>query len=160
MPTDLSPLPPSSPEEIRAMTRRAGLDLPEELMQQFIAMWPAFEAMVRRIPRNLNRAAEPRTATVRSGSCAAEAGSAIWRSRTEFTLIKTPSVGGTAPSRFQSKPLPPQARTTYPPTSIAPMLTTAVFRTRALSCPNAVAVIRAVSISAWGWFGGTGADAI
>jgi hypothetical protein len=41
------------------MTRRAGLDLPEELMQQFIAMWPAFEAMVRRIPRNLNRTAEP-----------------------------------------------------------------------------------------------------
>jgi hypothetical protein len=59
MPTDLSRLPPSSPEEIRAMTRRAGLDLPEELMQQFVATWPAFEAMVRRIPRNLNRAAEP-----------------------------------------------------------------------------------------------------
>ena len=59
MPTDLSPLPPSSPEEIRAMTLRAGLDLPEELIQQFIAVWPAFEAMVRRIPRNLNRTAEP-----------------------------------------------------------------------------------------------------
>ena len=59
MPADLSRLPPSSPEEIRAMTRRAGLDLPEELMQQFIAMWPAFEAMVRRIPRSLNRGAEP-----------------------------------------------------------------------------------------------------
>ena len=41
------------------MTRRAGLDLPEELMQQFIAAWPAFEAMVRRIPRNLDRAVEP-----------------------------------------------------------------------------------------------------
>jgi hypothetical protein len=41
------------------MTRRAGLDLPEELMQQFIAVWPAFEAMVRRIPRDLDRAAEP-----------------------------------------------------------------------------------------------------
>ena len=41
------------------MTRRAGLDLPEELMQQFIAAWPAFEAMVRRIPRNLDRASEP-----------------------------------------------------------------------------------------------------
>ena len=45
--------------EIRVMTRRAGLDLPEELMQQFIAVWPAFEAMVRRIPRDLGRAAEP-----------------------------------------------------------------------------------------------------
>ena len=41
------------------MTRRAGLDLPEELMQQFIAAWPAFEAMARRIPRDLDRAAEP-----------------------------------------------------------------------------------------------------
>jgi hypothetical protein len=59
MPTDLSHLPPSTPNEIRAMTRNAGLDLPEELMQQFIAVWPAFEAMVRRIPRSLDRAAEP-----------------------------------------------------------------------------------------------------
>jgi hypothetical protein len=39
--------------------QRAGLDLPEELMQQFIEVWPAFEAMVRRIPRNLGREAEP-----------------------------------------------------------------------------------------------------
>ena len=59
MRTDLSHLPPSSPEEIRAMTRRTGLDLPEGLMQQFIGAWPAFEAMVRRIPRDLDRAAEP-----------------------------------------------------------------------------------------------------
>ena len=59
MRSDLSHPPPSSPEEIRVMTRRAGLDLPEELMQQFIVAWPAFEAMVRRIPRNLDRAAEP-----------------------------------------------------------------------------------------------------
>lgn len=59
MRTDLSRLPPSTPDEIRAMARRAGLDLPDELMQQLIAAWPAFEAMVRRIPRNLPRAAEP-----------------------------------------------------------------------------------------------------
>jgi hypothetical protein len=59
MRTDLSHLPPSTPDEIRAMTRRAGLELPEELMQQFTAAWPAFEAMVRRIPRDLDRAAEP-----------------------------------------------------------------------------------------------------
>ena len=59
MRTDLSNLPPSTPEEIRAMARRVGLDLPEELMQQFIEAWPSFEAMVRRIPRSLGRAAEP-----------------------------------------------------------------------------------------------------
>jgi hypothetical protein len=59
MRTDLSHLPPSTPEEIRAMARRAALDLPEELMQQFIEAWPNFEAMVRRIPRSLGRAAEP-----------------------------------------------------------------------------------------------------
>jgi hypothetical protein len=59
MRTDLSHLPPSTPEEIRAMARRAGLDLPDELMQQFIEAWPNFEAMVRRIPRSLDRAAEP-----------------------------------------------------------------------------------------------------
>jgi len=59
MRTDLSHMPPSTPEEIRAMTQRAGLDLPEEPMQQFVAAWPAFEAMVRRIPRNLGREAEP-----------------------------------------------------------------------------------------------------
>ena len=41
------------------MTQRAGLDLPEQLMQQFIEAWPNFEAMVRRIPRSLGRAAEP-----------------------------------------------------------------------------------------------------
>ena len=59
MPADLSHLPPSTPQEIRAMARRAGLDLPEELMQQLIAVWPSFEAMIRRIPRSLGREAEP-----------------------------------------------------------------------------------------------------
>jgi hypothetical protein len=57
--TDLTHLPPSSPEEIRAMVRKAGLDLPDELMQQFIAAWPAYEAMIRRIPRNRSYAEEP-----------------------------------------------------------------------------------------------------
>lgn len=56
---DLSHLPPSTPEEIRAMTQRAGLALPEDLMQQFIAAWPAYEAMVRRIPRSRAYAEEP-----------------------------------------------------------------------------------------------------
>jgi hypothetical protein len=57
--TDLSHLPPSTPEEIRAMVRQAGLDLPEGLMQQFIAAWPNYEAMVRRIPRSRSYAEEP-----------------------------------------------------------------------------------------------------
>jgi hypothetical protein len=57
--TDLSHLPPSTPDEIRAMVRNAGLDLPEELMRQFIAAWPAYEAMVRRIPRGRAYAEEP-----------------------------------------------------------------------------------------------------
>ena len=57
--TDLSPLPPSTPEEIRAMTKRAGLDLPDELMRQFIEAWPNYEAMVRRIPRSRAYAEEP-----------------------------------------------------------------------------------------------------
>jgi hypothetical protein len=57
--TDLSHLPPSTPDEIRAMVRNAGLDLPEELMRQFIAAWPAYEAMARRIPRSRDYAEEP-----------------------------------------------------------------------------------------------------
>lgn len=57
--TDLSHLPPSTPEEIRAMVRKAGLDLPEDLMQQFIAAWPGYEAMTRRIPRSRSYAEEP-----------------------------------------------------------------------------------------------------
>jgi hypothetical protein len=59
MRNDLSHLPPSTPDEIRAMVKRAGLDLPEDLLQQFLAAWPAFEAMVRRIPRGLSYADEP-----------------------------------------------------------------------------------------------------
>jgi hypothetical protein len=57
--TDLSHLPPATPDEIRAMTRAAGLDLPEDLMQQFIAAWPAYEAMIRRIPRSRGYEEEP-----------------------------------------------------------------------------------------------------
>jgi hypothetical protein len=59
MPDDLTHLPPSTPDEIRALVKRAGLDLPEELLQQFIAAWPAYEAMVRRIPRGWSYADEP-----------------------------------------------------------------------------------------------------
>jgi hypothetical protein len=56
---DLTDLPPSPPDDIRAQLKRAGLDLPEELLQQFIAAWPAYEAMVRRIPRSRGYAEEP-----------------------------------------------------------------------------------------------------
>lgn len=57
--SDLSHLPPSTPDEVRAMVRQAGLDLPEELITQFIAAWPAYEAMIRRIPRSRSYGEEP-----------------------------------------------------------------------------------------------------
>ena len=57
--TDLSHLPPSTADEIRAMVAKAGLDLPEELLTQFIAAWPNYEAMVRRLPRRRTYADEP-----------------------------------------------------------------------------------------------------
>jgi hypothetical protein len=59
MRNDLSHLPPATPDEIRAMVARAGVALSEEMMQQFIATWPQFEAMVRRLPRGLDYADEP-----------------------------------------------------------------------------------------------------
>jgi hypothetical protein len=59
MRNDLTHLPPASPDDIRAMIARAGITLSEEHMQQFIATWPQFEAMVRRIPRGLDYADEP-----------------------------------------------------------------------------------------------------
>ena len=57
--TDWSQLPQATPDEIRLLLRRAGLDLPEELLTQFIAAWPAYEAMVRRIPRSRPYEEEP-----------------------------------------------------------------------------------------------------
>ena len=59
MRNDHSHLPPATPDEIRAMVARAGVTLDEEMMAQFIATWPQFEAMVRRIPRGLGYADEP-----------------------------------------------------------------------------------------------------
>ncbi len=56
---DLAHLPPATPNDIRALVKRAGLDLPEELLQQFIAVWPQYEAMTRRIPRSYTYAEEP-----------------------------------------------------------------------------------------------------
>jgi len=57
--SDLSHLPPSSEDDLRAKLRDAGIDLPEELFRQFAAVWPGFEAMVRRVPRNRAYAEEP-----------------------------------------------------------------------------------------------------
>ena len=59
MRNDLTHLPPATSDDIRAMVARAGITLSEEHMQQFIATWPQFEAMVRRIPRSFGREAEP-----------------------------------------------------------------------------------------------------
>ena len=55
----LAVLPPSSREEIRRMARAAGLDLPEQLMEELCDAYPAFEAMVRRLPRARSRFDEP-----------------------------------------------------------------------------------------------------
>ena len=57
--TDLTHLPASTPDEIRVMLQKAGVELPEALLQQFIAAWPAYEAMTRRIPRSRSYAEEP-----------------------------------------------------------------------------------------------------
>jgi hypothetical protein len=57
--TDHTDLPPATEEDIRLLLRRAGLDLPEELLQQFLAAWPNYEAMVRRIPRSRPHDEEP-----------------------------------------------------------------------------------------------------
>jgi hypothetical protein len=56
---DHSDLPPATPEEIRLLLRRARLDLPEDLLMQFLAAWPSYEAMVRRIPRSRRYDEEP-----------------------------------------------------------------------------------------------------
>lgn len=56
---DHSHLPQATEEEIRLLLRRAGLDLPEDLLRQFLAAWPHYEAMVRRIPRRRPYDEEP-----------------------------------------------------------------------------------------------------
>jgi len=52
-------LAPSSPEEIRRMARQAGLELPDQIMEELCQSYPAFEAMVRRLPRRRDRFDEP-----------------------------------------------------------------------------------------------------
>lgn len=55
----LEALPPSSREDIHRMARAAGLQLPDALMDELCASFPAFEAMVRRLPRARVRFDEP-----------------------------------------------------------------------------------------------------
>ena len=55
----LTELPPSTREDIRNMARAAGLNLPDKLMEELCDAYPAFEAMVRRLPRARARFDEP-----------------------------------------------------------------------------------------------------
>jgi hypothetical protein len=52
-------LPVSSREDIRRMARAAGLELPEKLLEELCDAYPAFEAMVRRLPRARHLSDEP-----------------------------------------------------------------------------------------------------
>jgi hypothetical protein len=55
----LKDLPPSSPEEIHRLAKLAGLQLPAAIMDELCKSYPAFEAMVRRLPRARDRFDEP-----------------------------------------------------------------------------------------------------
>ena len=55
----LKDLRPSTREEIRELARAAGLNLPDKLMEELCDAYPAFEAMVRRLPRRRPRSDEP-----------------------------------------------------------------------------------------------------
>lgn len=55
----LKDLAPSLPEEIRRMAKLAGLSLPAAIMDELCKSYPAFEAMVRRLPRARVRFDEP-----------------------------------------------------------------------------------------------------
>ena len=55
----LKDLPPSSPEDIRRMAAQAGLNFPDFIMEELCKSYPAFEAMVRRLPRARLRFDEP-----------------------------------------------------------------------------------------------------
>ena len=50
-PQTLKDLPPSTPDDIRQLARLAGLNLPPSIMDELCKAYPAFEAMVRRLPR-------------------------------------------------------------------------------------------------------------
>ena len=67
----LQELPPSTPEEIRRMAERAGLHLPDAILDELCKSYPAFEAMVRRLPRARVRFDEPAHHGVDSGRISA-----------------------------------------------------------------------------------------
>jgi hypothetical protein len=48
---DMRDLPPAAEAELRQRLKDAGVELDDEMFRQFVAVWPGFEAMVRRIPR-------------------------------------------------------------------------------------------------------------
>ena len=58
-PQTLKDLPPSSYEEIARIAKLAGLQLPDAIMDELCKSYPAFEAMVRRLPRARDRFDEP-----------------------------------------------------------------------------------------------------
>lgn len=55
----LKDLPPSTEDDIRRMAAQAGLRLPPALLDELIRSYPAFEAMVRRLPRARLKSDEP-----------------------------------------------------------------------------------------------------
>jgi hypothetical protein len=57
--SDMTHLPPASEDELRQRLKDAGVELSEALFQEFVAVWPGFEAMVRRIPRGFAYGDDP-----------------------------------------------------------------------------------------------------
>jgi hypothetical protein len=57
--SDLTHLPPASEAELRQRLNDAGVELSDELFRQFVAVWPGFEAMVRRVPRGFGYGDDP-----------------------------------------------------------------------------------------------------
>ncbi|MDO9713429.1 hypothetical protein [Paracraurococcus lichenis] len=49
----------TTPEEIRILARQAGLDLPEDYLQELLLAWRHVRAMAARIPKDPPMAAEP-----------------------------------------------------------------------------------------------------
>jgi hypothetical protein len=58
-PQTLKDLPASTPDDIRQLARLAGLNLPPPIMDELCKSYPAFEAMVRRLPRARPRFDDP-----------------------------------------------------------------------------------------------------
>jgi len=63
----LKDLPLSTSDDIRRMAAQAGLNLPSAIMDELCKSYPAFEAMVRRLPRARLKFDEPAHHCVDSG---------------------------------------------------------------------------------------------